>query len=1500
MASTSTPAKTTVKVALTNNAAKDDTFSSTDSKYSFLSENGSLKGNLDVLANDPGAATLYSVQTAPPVSTTAQMAKEAVGSTDKFFVTFEGQSYEGKLTLNADGTVGFDLSSLANATDANGGRLLDHMAQGESFTTTFWYTAKMANGTLSTSRVDVVITGANDGPTIAATTVACGTVQEDGTTLVQGHVDGKDVDHGAVLTYTGNATGTYGSFSVNSATGAWTYQLANGADNVQALAQGETQYETFTVTVSDEFGATATQTITVKVQGTNDAPTVEAALTGSADEDGASFGINLLTGAKDVDHGATLSVTNVSDLPDGVTLSGNTLTVDPSDASFQSLAVGETAEIVVSYNVTDEHGASVAQSVTITVTGTNDAPKVEAALTASANEDDAVFSVDLLAGASDVDHDAVLHVTDVSVLPDGVTLVGDTLSIDPSDVSFQSLKLGETTELVVSYNVTDEHGASVAQSVTITITGTNDAPTVEAALTASGNEDGAAFSINLLAGASDVDHDAVLHVTDVSALPEGVTLVDDTLSVDPSDTSFQSLKLGESTDIVVTYNVTDEHGASVAQSVTITVTGTNDAPTVEAALTASANEDDAVFSVDLLAGASDVDHDAVLHVTDVSALPDGVTLVGDTLSVDPSDVSFQSLKLGETTDLVVSYNVIDEHGASVAQSVTITVTGTNDAPTVEAALTASANEDDASFSVDLLSGASDVDHDAVLHVTDVSDLPAGVTLSGDTLSVDPSDPSFQSLSLGDTKDLVVSYNVTDEHGASAAQSVTITITGTNDKPTVSAEVTAAADEDSGNLVVDLLAGASDIDANDHLHVTNVSALPDGVLLLDDSLVVDTSDASFQSLAEGDTKDIVVTYEVSDGNGGTVEQKATVTITGTNDVASITGDTTGGVLVEDQITTVTGKVNVSDADHDQSFAEAGSGTGDFGSFSVDADGNWSYVLDNDSNAVQRLAIGETVQEKSFTIYSADHSAFVTLQFSVTGTNDAPKVTLSQTATATQYGLPATLNALAGATDVDHTDSLSVTFSSLPAGVTYNASTGLFMLDTFNQTYWHLPAGVSETITVNYGISDGTTTTPASVKFVITGVNDPGYSVNDESVAFDNQVTEAGGINNGNAGDPSASGKVIVRDVDDGEAKYQAPATLAGKYGNFQFDANTGVWSYTLDNSKATTQGLVAGAADVDLLRIKTYDGNSSEIFVVVNGANDTPTFGGTSTGAVTEDATTTTATGSLTINDVDTGQSAFQALTNQAGTYGSLTLGTNGAWTYTLDNANTATNALNNGDVKHDIFTVTSVDGTTTTIDVTVNGKTDSGDPNNFDSSGLPGVQNLTGGNGAQTLYGGAGDDIIDGGQGNDKLYGGSGNDNLLGGPLTGNPADNDTLYGGSGSDTINGGDGNDAIYGGDFGDNLTGGIGADTFYYLSSNDSSIFLPDTITDFVHGSDKIDLSAVYSGTLGFGGAAGSAFNVNVSELGGKTVIQIDTNGLQGSDMVINLTGTGLGLTASDFVL
>ena len=90
--------------------------------------------------------------------------------------------------------------------------------------------------------------------------------------------------------------------------------------------------------------------------------------------------------------------------------------------------------------------------------------------------------------------------------------------------------------------------------------------------------------------------------------------------------------------------------------------------------------------------------------------------------------------------------------------------------------------------------------------------------------MDPGNPAFNHLAAGDTLTIVVTYDVTDEHGATVQQTETIVITGTNDIPTVAAALTDAADEGAASFTQDLLEGASDLDdgETETLAVTNVA------------------------------------------------------------------------------------------------------------------------------------------------------------------------------------------------------------------------------------------------------------------------------------------------------------------------------------------------------------------------------------------------------------------------------------------------------------------------------------------------------------------------------------------------------------------------------------------------------------------------------------------------------------------------------------------------------
>ena len=87
--------------------------------------------------------------------------------------------------------------------------------------------------------------------------------------------------------------------------------------------------------------------------------------------------------------------------------------------------------------------------------------------------------------------------------------------------------------------------------------------------------------------------------------------------------------------------------------------------------------------------------------------------------------------------------------------------------------------------------------------------------------------------------------------------------------------------------------------------------------------------------------------------------------------------------------------------------------------------------------------------------------------------------------------------------------------------------------------------------------------------------------------------------------------------------------------------------------------------------------------------------------------TPTDTGDLNSIDVDDPNDAWEVVSfPTASTYGTFTIDAAGVWTYTLDNTNTAVQALNVGQTLTDTFTATTVDGTEQLVIITINGRND--------------------------------------------------------------------------------------------------------------------------------------------------------------------------------------------------
>jgi len=133
---------------------------------------------------------------------------------------------------------------------------------------------------------------------------------------------------------------------------------------------------------------------------------------------------------------------------------------------------------------------------------------------------------------------------------------------------------------------------------------------------------------------------------------------------------------------------------------------------------------------------------------------------------------------------------------------------------------------------------------------------------------------------------------------------------------------------------------------------------------------------------------------------------------------------------------------------------------------------------------------------------------------------------------------------------------------------------------------------------------------------------------------------------------------------------------------------------------------AGYASI-VFTVVDDDGTASDaatITVNVTAENDPPTITGTTTGDVEEDSVLT-ASGALTIDDPDAGESVFDPAA-AAATYGSYTLTSDGVWTYTLDNSNPTVQALGAGVTTTDTFTAVSADGTERTVTITITGTND--------------------------------------------------------------------------------------------------------------------------------------------------------------------------------------------------
>ena len=748
----------------------------------------SVSGSLGVIESGvfPGGNELY--EGVPSMSGRAT-GTDANGDTLSFgFIDANGAQVTsivtpyGVMAMAPDGTYTYTIDNADP--DTNG------LALGETRTETFTVYVSDGRGGLATQEITVTLTGTNDRPELSIANAAQG-IHEDtasvgGTFAVQDpdsdsgqnqtfHIEGgsntpaadgtspSDGSHSATGSTDATFTTDYGKLTLDPATGQWTYALNNASDKVQQLNAGETKVETFEVTVTDEHGATSTQTITVTITGTNDIPVI--------DTDQSNFHLDFKE--QGVYQPSENGDGNTPTTPGGTgegqhqtgTLSGK---IFASDADKENGA-GSTEYDVNKLNFHVEHaGSSLTDggaSTTVTGTGTPGTGDVVYAYTSAYGT---------LTFRADGSYEYTLN------------------NKNPGEAGADSnavnnLALGQTVTETFTVYVTDaQTGRSVPQTITVTINGTNDVPTLDLS-----ND-----NLNDLLGG-----DGNLHV------------VEDGVGRDNANTP------------------TDDPGKENTPFTGHTTdTGT-----------ASGNDVDAGHILHFGAAAGDRTGEAfdpsVFNTADSTATGGAASSVvaggqygsltinsngsytytmkgeGENVSFELDGKTYTSLDQlaeGDTIYETFTIYVRDEHNAWTAKTVTVAIHGTNDIPTlditgsdwnitqggdlsIDGTFTVTDNDRDAGTDQAFhIAGGKDTSGTGTdgAHGTD-GDTNATFTTDYGTLTLDPATgqwtyeatpDAIKGLGKDETKIETFEVTVTDEHGATSTQTITVTLNGINDAP----------------------------------------------------------------------------------------------------------------------------------------------------------------------------------------------------------------------------------------------------------------------------------------------------------------------------------------------------------------------------------------------------------------------------------------------------------------------------------------------------------------------------------------------------------------------------------------------------------------------------------------------------------------------------------------------------------------------------------------------
>ena len=526
-------------------------------------------------------------------------------------------------------------------------------------------------------------------------------------------------------------------------------------------------------------------------------------------------------------------------------------------------------------------------------------------------------------------------------------------------------------------------------------------------------------------------------------------------------------------------------------------------------------------------------------------------------------------------------------------------------------------------------------------------------------------------------------------------------------------------------MIDLTGSALDIDG-DVLSVQVGSVVVSGgnaagVVVNEVNGSVTITPSEYAYLVEGNEPVVVqVDYNLIDGNGGLIGQTATFTFIPLNDPPVPPDEPISRTFNQnDGVTVVSLIEGASDPDGDTLTVD--------GVTFVPENADGFQIVTDDSVQVTPAAYVSLIagdEAEIQVIYVIDDGNFnqtaeQIATFTIIGENDAATIA-GDTAGGVIEDTEVTDGQLttSGTLSVTDVDTGQAIFSTSVAGEVGNLGSleitedgdWSYTLDNTLPSVQELSAGDEITDKFTVVSVDGTAT--QEIVITITGVND------EASIAGNNSgtVTE-------DASDPtlSTTGTLSVTDIDVAESVFQTDVTDVGSPLGSLSISPSGVWTYTLDNTLIAVQELPEGMTLTDEFIVLSLDETASEtISVTIVGVNDIPVISGDVSGSVTEDVPegTLTTTGSLTVVDVDTGESlASTTVVPDGETLGTLVILPNGDWTYQADNNQDAIQALVPGQSIEEKFTVESIDGSASeSVTITIFGSND--DPETTDQTVL--------------------------------------------------------------------------------------------------------------------------------------------------------------------------------------